>query len=161
MIFSQRLTSPLAHLWFIAFTLFVMAFLTPEIKNRPGTMIALMGMVALWIAIGTVCWHWVRTRALAVLVKAYFVFQMVWLVLIMTVEIQARLSGSTTAALAILLIFQSSILQRQSRILLFMLLTTLATLFTVRTLAEPERLTSIVISYSLGLGCRLCLVISL
>jgi signal transduction histidine kinase len=158
MIFSKRLTNPLAHLLFILFSLFVMAILEPDVKSQPHTVIALIGVVGIWVLIGTAGWQMVRVRELSALVTAYFIFQILWLVLIMLVEVQSSIYGPATAALAIPLIFQSSVLRFRWRIFVFALLTVLAILFTIRNLTGFERILPVVISYGVGFG--LLLIIS-
>jgi hypothetical protein len=66
MLYSKRLTSLFAHVVFVAFVLFVVAFGLPGWVNHLPIFPILLGLMVVFILVGTAGWHyvgeWQRSR---------------------------------------------------------------------------------------------------
>jgi signal transduction histidine kinase len=152
MIFSKRLDRVPAHLFFIAFSLFTLVFLEAVTRAVPLVAVSVWIMGVVFILNGTLGWRYVQRSQSPRYVTTYFVLQTVWWMLTMLVEVQTAQYGPTTAALAAPLIVQVSVLSRRWRSLSVLAWAIIASLFTIRTIPELERILPIFLSFGILFG---------
>jgi signal transduction histidine kinase len=137
-IFSKRLSSIRAHVFFLALTIICVLLVEPPIKAATPVYFPLLTAILVNTVNGTAGWQFVQRRGEARLVSLYFGAQTGLLVFMMARETGLMSYSPATTVLAIPLMVQASVLTRRWRWLLFALI--VAVILVTSALSKPDEL---------------------
>lgn len=151
MLFSRRLTHPLAHLVFVLFVGLALAAASPNLITHPTIYGGALLLGALVAGVGTFGWHLVIRRGSAAGVYGYFTVQIMLITALMLWELQTTPYGPNTGLVTLPFVAQLSVLPRRWRYGLFaVLLVVLSMLFTRSNTLRWDQVIPIVIGNVIG-----------
>ena len=119
MVFYKRLYGIPANLIFLIFTLGSLPPIARNVADNPTASILIVLMVIMFAVVGTLGWRWTLRRRTPRAVYAYLTFQLFLFFVIFIVENAASGRGASSAALAFILVLQSSVIQWKWRWLVY------------------------------------------